>query len=608
MVVPVRHLDDQPPVGATEPQPHGGHPVLKGIGDEFAHRQHAEVMQFDREPPARQHAGGERTRAWSRLDAAQQFQRGVAEEVAVGAGVGRVLEDHDGHVVVVFRGDAGRADQTVADHLGSAGGAGQGAFEGGDALVQVLVAALDQAVGVEDGRGTGAERDGTRGVHPAAGAQGRAGGFVGAQDDAALVADQDGQVAGRCVDQLALVRVVDGVHAGGDLVGVDLHGEAVEELEDLVRREVQAGVRPDRCAELAHDRRRADPAAHDVADDQGRAAAAERDDVVPVAADRGLRAARVVGGGDAQVVGFFELLGEQAALEGDGGLALAALAGSEALGGLGVVGDVGREDENAPAAPVSLGHRGAGEGVGTAVGGLAGLDRAGLAAAQDLVEEREQADLLQLREGLAGRFARGTQAEGDHIGVVDVGEAVVGAVDEGDEGGDTVEDFADGKFVDGGGRHGQLFGAGRGDGSLAQAVLGDQVVGLRRRAALRSGEAGAPAREVHESLPRVVVFGVFGPAPGPAGGWGRQPGGAARWENLLVRGAGGCPSEVGHQSGRVTDRVDIRQTPGRSVEFLGPVRTTPSGRSSGREDAFHRPRVRTPLGDVRVSRGRRSPS
>ena len=48
-------------------------------------------------------------------------------------------------------------------------------------------------------------------------------------------------------------------------------------------------------------------------------------------------------------------------------------------------------------------------------------------------------------------------------------------MDEGDEGGDAVEDLADGEFVDGGDGRGlavQLFGAGRGDGALPPAVLG----------------------------------------------------------------------------------------------------------------------------------------
>lgn len=209
------------------------------------------------------------------------------------------------------------------------------------------------------------------------------------------------------VDQPALVRVVDGVDAGGDLVGVDLGGEAVEELEHLVRGQVEAGVGPDRRAELAHDGRRADASAHDVADDEGGAAAAEGDHVVPVAADRGLGAAGVVGGGDAQVVGLLQLLRQEGALEGDGGLALAAFARAQAARGLGVVGDVGGEDEDAAAvAVVALGDRGAGERVGAAVGGLAGLEGAGSAAALDLVQEREEARLVQLGEGSRARAPR----------------------------------------------------------------------------------------------------------------------------------------------------------------------------------------------------------
>lgn len=120
-------------------------------------------------------------------------------------------------------------------------------------------------------------------------------------------------MAGGGVDEGALVGVVDGVRAGGDLVGVDLRGESVEQLEDLVRGEVEARVGAYRRAELAHDGRRADTPAHDVADDQGGAPAAEGDHVVPVAADGGLGAAGVVGGGDPQVVGLLKLLRERGA-------------------------------------------------------------------------------------------------------------------------------------------------------------------------------------------------------------------------------------------------------------------------------------------------------
>ncbi|GAA3095599.1 hypothetical protein GCM10020254_46090 [Streptomyces goshikiensis] len=119
-------------------------------------------------------------------------------------------------------------------------------------------------------------------------------------------------------------------------------------------REVEAGVRADGGAELAHDGGGAHAAPHDVADDEGGAAGAEGDDVVPVAADGGLGAAGLVGGGDAEVVGLFQFLREQGALEGDGGLALAPLAGAQALDGFGVVGDVGEVDQD----PGVVGGRG----------------------------------------------------------------------------------------------------------------------------------------------------------------------------------------------------------------------------------------------------------
>ncbi|GAA3228554.1 hypothetical protein GCM10020256_40890 [Streptomyces thermocoprophilus] len=142
-----------------------------------------------------------------------------------------------------------------------------------------------------------------------------------------------------------------------------------------------------------------------------------------------------------------------------------------------------------------------------------------------------------------------------------MGEAVFGAVDEGDEGGDAVEDAAHGERVDGGqvgdgvegvplaarsvtvssvavravpvavahsggplvgeasvGREGGLSAAGRGHGAVAPPVGGDRL-GPGCGATLCSGEPGAPpAREVHESLPRVVVVGRLRyPAWAPSG-------------------------------------------------------------------------------------------
>ncbi len=250
------------------------------------------------------------------------------------------------------------------------------------------------------------------------------------------------------------------------------------------------------------------------------------DDVVPVAADRRLGAAGVVGGGDAQVVGLLQLLREQGALEGDGGLALPALAGAQPLGGLGVVGYVGGEDQHPAAVALSRGR--AGERVRAAVRRLARLDRTGLAAAQDLIEEGQQTQLVELRERAPGGRADGAQAEGGGVGVVEVGDAVVGAVHQGDEAGDAVQDLAHPELVDGRHRPVPLGGpldAGRGHGALSPPVRGCRLLGPRCGAALRSGEPGAPAREVHESLPRVVVGGR---TPEPAGARRPHRGGLSR--------------------------------------------------------------------------------
>lgn len=248
-----------------------------------------------------------------------------------------------------------------------------------------------------------------------------------------------------------------------------------------MRREVEPGVGAYGRAELAHDGGGPHPAAHHVPDDQGGAARAEGDDVVPVAADRGVRAAGLVGGGDPEVVGLLQLLREQGTLEGDGRFAVAALAGAEPFGGFGVVGDIGGVHEDAalassapavPGAPAALGalvvlvalvrrvavvgfalvvpvpvHRGAGHGVRIAAAGLAGLDRARGAAAQDLVHEGQQAQLVELGHGLGGGGAGRAGAEGGGVGVVDVCDPVVGAVHQGHQGGQLAEDVPGGEVL-----------------------------------------------------------------------------------------------------------------------------------------------------------------
>lgn len=285
--------------------------MLEGVGDEFAGGQDSQVVKFHVKPPGRQHAGGEGPGAGSRLHSAQQVQRRVVEQLGGRARTRGVLDDQHRDIVVVLGRDAERADQPVADDLRGTGRTGQCALQSGHALVDVLTPALDQTVGVEHGGGAGRQRDRVRRVLPAARPERRTCRVCGAAYRAVLVPDQYRQMAGRCVDQAALIGVVDRVEAGGDLVGVDLGGEAVQELKDLVRGQVQPGIGTDGRAELAHDRGGPDPAAHDIADDQGRAPGAEGDHVVPVAADGRVRAARLVGGRDTQVVGLLQLLGKQ---------------------------------------------------------------------------------------------------------------------------------------------------------------------------------------------------------------------------------------------------------------------------------------------------------
>lgn len=314
-------------------------------------------------------------------------------------------------------------------------------------------------------------------------------------------------MAGGGVDELALVGVVDRVDAGGDLAGVDLGGEAVEQLEHFVRGQVEPGVGADGGAELSHDGGGAHTAAHHVSDDECGASRAEGDDVVPVAADRRVRAAGLVRGGDPQVVGLLQLLREQGALEGDGGLAVPALAGAQPLGGFGVVGDVGGVHEDGAAVEARGVHGQAGDGVRAAVLGLAGLDRPGLPAAQDLVHQRQQAQLVGLGADVGDGGPGGAGSEGGGVRVVHVGDAVLGAVHERDEAGESADDLPYGEVLQGGDLVGEeglrlllVLPAGRGHGALGPP---------RRRAALRAGESGAPTGEVHGSVCLVVSLAVL---------------------------------------------------------------------------------------------------
>ena len=108
--------------------------------------------------------------------------------------------------------------------------------------------------------------------------------------------------------------------------------ERVERVEQRAGREARRGERAERAAQLAHDGGRLDPAAHDVADDEGGGLLlVEPEGVIPVAADlvAGLR--RAVEDLDAQVRGQRRVAGEQAALQELGDLVLASARSQQLL-------------------------------------------------------------------------------------------------------------------------------------------------------------------------------------------------------------------------------------------------------------------------------------
>ncbi|GAA3245560.1 hypothetical protein GCM10020256_72530 [Streptomyces thermocoprophilus] len=129
----------------------------------------------------------------------------------------------------------------------------------------------------------------------------------------------------------AVDGVVHGVQAGGaefgdlpavgDAVAGEVRDEVVEMGEEFVRGQVDIGEGAYRHAQPAHGRRGRDAVAHDVADDEGDAAAGERDDVEPVAADPGEGAARQIAVGDLGGGLAGQSARQQAALQGERGAA-----------------------------------------------------------------------------------------------------------------------------------------------------------------------------------------------------------------------------------------------------------------------------------------------
>ena len=203
---------------------------------------------------------------------------------------------------------------------GRLGSVGQRRGQPVAALVDVDVARLDQAVGVEQQPGavrpprrwsTRRARRRRPAARPRAGRAARS-----SRPGARRIGDGCPAVA---KDSERSDRVEHGVDAGGELHLVGALREVVEVAQDVLRHRVEHREHPDGGAQLAHRRGRPQPAAHDVADDEGHPAAGERDDVEPVAADPRSRlpgqvAVRGVDAGDPRLHAR-----QQGALQGDRG-------------------------------------------------------------------------------------------------------------------------------------------------------------------------------------------------------------------------------------------------------------------------------------------------
>jgi hypothetical protein len=109
--------------------------------------------------------------------------------------------------------------------------------------------------------------------------------------------------------------VAHAVQAGGQDRVVEFLQGVVEVVQELGGGQVQAGEGTHGGAPLSHDGGGRDAVAHDVADDQGRLAGGDLDDVVPVSADLVDVAAGLVAMGDLDAVRWVGVAGQQAALK-----------------------------------------------------------------------------------------------------------------------------------------------------------------------------------------------------------------------------------------------------------------------------------------------------
>jgi hypothetical protein len=134
-------------------------------------------------------------------------------------------------------------------------------------------------------------------------------------------------MAGARDDQRACIRIQHQVEGRRGAARLELAQQAAEPLQDLRGRDPVERVRPQPAAQLAHDRRGVEAAAHDVADGHAEPSIREQEGVVPVAAELG-RGRRKVAAGQRQRRQLREPR-DEAALEriGEAALALGQAAG-----------------------------------------------------------------------------------------------------------------------------------------------------------------------------------------------------------------------------------------------------------------------------------------
>ncbi len=136
--------------------------------------------------------------------------------------------------------------------------------------------------------------------------------------DPALAGEQRGRMARAGVGEVARGQVEHGVQDGGEVIGQQQADGGVRAPQDVLGLGVLHGIGTKEAADLAHDGRGANAVADHVPDGQGDPVAAQREHVIPVAADVHPAGGGQVPHGQVEPVDGGEGTREQGMLEGLG--------------------------------------------------------------------------------------------------------------------------------------------------------------------------------------------------------------------------------------------------------------------------------------------------